>query len=144
MRHLLKICWINETKIDTKSGDLVVVSYIGLHIWTPALGVIYHGDKIGIFAFDRGNILNLFEVQKYWRKISQTDDYLHSKIYCLTLDLFCTAILGTISFFRFVSAMNLVYLRFRLVGFEICIFFFVNKTKFVRVLRIYTYLSKSY
>ena len=136
--------WINETKIDTKAEDQVVVSYKGLHIWTLALGVMYHGDKIRIFAFDSGNILNMFEIQKYWRKISETDDYFHSKIYCLTLDLLYTAVLGTISFFQFVSTLNLVYLRFILVGFEVCIFVFVNKTKFVQVLRTYTYLSKSY
>ena len=34
-----KIFWINETKIYTKS-DLGVVNYIGLHVWTLALGGI--------------------------------------------------------------------------------------------------------
>ena len=98
---------INENKIYTKSENLGVVNDIGLHIWTLALRGIYHGDKIGISAFDSGNILKMFEIQKYWKKISQTDEYLHSKIYCLILDLLCTAVLGTI-FFRFVSALKLV------------------------------------
>ena len=43
--------WINETKIYIKSEDLGVVNYIGLHIWTLAVGGIYHGDKIGIFVW---------------------------------------------------------------------------------------------
>ena len=98
---------INETKIYTKSENLGAVNDIGLHVWTLALGGIYHGDKIGISAFDSGNILKMFEIQKYWKKISQTDGYLHSKMYCLILDLLCTAVLGTI-FFRFVSALKLV------------------------------------
>ena len=29
--------------------NLGVVNYIGLHVWTPALGGIHHGDKFGIF-----------------------------------------------------------------------------------------------
>ena len=98
---------INENKIYTKSENLGVVLDIGLHFWTLALGIIYHGDKIGTSAFDSGNIFKMFEIQKYWKKISQTDGYLHSKIYCLILDLLCTAVLGTI-FFRFVSALKLV------------------------------------
>ena len=103
------VFWINENKIYTKSESMHigVVNDIGLHFWTLALGIIYHGDKIGISAFDSGNILKMFEIQKYWKKISQTDGYLHSKIYCLILDLLCTAVLGTI-FFRFVSALKLV------------------------------------
>ena len=56
---------IKETKIYTKSEDGGVVSCIGLHVWTLVLGGIYHGDKIGTFAFDSGNILNMFEIQKY-------------------------------------------------------------------------------
>ena len=31
--------------------DLDVVSYIGLNVWTLALGGIYHGDKLEIFAW---------------------------------------------------------------------------------------------
>ena len=31
--------------------DLGVVNYIGLHVWTLALGGIYHGDKFDIFAW---------------------------------------------------------------------------------------------
>ena len=54
-----------ETKIYTKSEDGDVVSCIGLYVWTLVLGGIYHGDKIGTFAFDSGNILNMFEIQKY-------------------------------------------------------------------------------
>ena len=56
---------IKETKIYTKSEDGDVVSCIGLHVWTLVLGGLYHGDKIGTFAFDSGNILNMFEIQKY-------------------------------------------------------------------------------
>ena len=78
--------------------NLKIVNYIGLHVWTLALGGIYHGDKIGIFAFDSGNILTMFEIQKYWNKISQTDGYLHSKIHCLIFDILCTAVLRTIFF----------------------------------------------
>ena len=63
--------WINENGIYTQSEDQGVVNYIDLHIWTLALGGIYHGDKIGIFAFVSGNILNMFDIQKYWSKISQ-------------------------------------------------------------------------
>ena len=52
MKHLFKITfWINETKIYTKSEDLVVVNNIGLNIWTLAVGGTHHGDKIGIFAW---------------------------------------------------------------------------------------------
>ena len=76
--------WINKAKVYTKSEDVGVANYIGLHIWTLAQGGIYHGYKIGMFAFDSGNILNIFEIQKYWNKISQTRRYLHSKIDCLT------------------------------------------------------------
>ena len=46
-------------------------------------------------------------------------------------------------FNRFVSALKLVYFL-DLLGFFKCIFLFVNKTKFVQVLRIYVNLSKSY
>ena len=31
--------------------DLDVVNYTGLHVWTPALGSIYHGHKFGIFVW---------------------------------------------------------------------------------------------
>ena len=31
--------------------DLGAVNYIGLHVWTLALGDIYHGDKFDIFAW---------------------------------------------------------------------------------------------
>ena len=31
--------------------DLGVVNYIGMYIWTIALGGIYHGDKFGIFVW---------------------------------------------------------------------------------------------
>ena len=31
--------------------DLGVVNYIGLHVWTLALGSIYHGDKFDIFTW---------------------------------------------------------------------------------------------
>ena len=34
-----------------KLEDLGVVNYIGLNIWTLALGGIYYGDKFGIFAW---------------------------------------------------------------------------------------------
>ena len=33
--------------------DLGVANYIALHVWTPALGGIYHGDKFVIFASQR-------------------------------------------------------------------------------------------
>ena len=41
---------INKIKIYTKSEGLGVVSYIGLHDWTLALGGIQHGDKTGILS----------------------------------------------------------------------------------------------
>ena len=31
--------------------DLGVANYIDLHVWTLALGGVYHGDKFGIFAW---------------------------------------------------------------------------------------------
>ena len=31
--------------------DLGVVDYTDLHVWTPALGGIYHGDKFDVFAW---------------------------------------------------------------------------------------------
>ena len=31
--------------------DLGVVNYIGFHVWTLALGGIYHGDKFDIFTW---------------------------------------------------------------------------------------------
>ena len=31
--------------------DLGVVNYIGLYVWTPALGGIYHGDNFDVFAW---------------------------------------------------------------------------------------------
>ena len=63
--------WINGNEIYTQSEDQGVVNYIGLHVWALALRGIYHEDKIGIFAFASGNILNMFDIQKYWSKISQ-------------------------------------------------------------------------
>ena len=77
--------------------DLGVVNYIDLHVWTLALGGIHHRDKFDTFAW-QSNILNMFEIQKCWNKISQKDRYLHSKIHCLTLGLLCTAALGTVFF----------------------------------------------
>ena len=77
--------------------DLGVVNYIGLHVWTLALRGIYHEANL-IYLLDSGNILNMFEIQKCWNKISQKDRYLHSKIHCLALDLLCTTVLGTIFF----------------------------------------------
>ena len=56
-----KFFWIKETKIYTKYENLGVINYTGLHVWTLALGGIYHGDKIEIFAFDSGNILNVLD-----------------------------------------------------------------------------------
>ena len=44
-------CLINYTKIYTKSEGIGAVNYIGLHVWTLALGGIQDGDKIGIFAW---------------------------------------------------------------------------------------------
>ena len=38
--------WLNATKIYTKSEDLGIVNYIGLHVWGAC-----HGDNIGIFAW---------------------------------------------------------------------------------------------
>ena len=88
--------------------DLGVVNYIGLHVWTLALGGIYHGDKFDVFAW----LVILWICLRFRNvkinEISQKDGYLHSKMHCLTLDLHCTAILGTI-FFRFISSLKLVY-----------------------------------
>ena len=78
--------------------DLGVTNYIGLHVWALGLGGIYHGDTNSIYLLDSGNILNMLEIQKCRNKISQKDGHLHSKIHCLTLDLLCTAVLGTIFF----------------------------------------------
>ena len=60
-----------------------------------------------IYLLDSGNILNMFEIQKCWNKISQKDRYLYSKIHWLALDLLCTAVLGTI-FFQLVFSLKLV------------------------------------
>ena len=90
---------INQTKIYKNLKILVLSIVIALHVRTLALGGIYHGDKIGIFAFYSGTISKMFEIKKYWNKISQTDWYLHFRIHCLTLDLFCFAVLGTSFFF---------------------------------------------
>ena len=106
-----KFFWIKESKIYTKSENLGAINYIGLHVWTLALGGIYHGDKIEIFTFDSGNILNMFQIQKYWYKISQTDGYLHSKMHCLILDLLSTTILGTI-FFSICFCLEVSFLTF--------------------------------
>ena len=57
---------------------------------------------------DSGNTLNMFEIQKYLNKIFEKDGYLHSKLHCLTLDQLCTAGWKRY-FFRFVSALKLVY-----------------------------------
>ena len=38
------------TSIQLVEG-LGVVTYIGLYVWTLALGGIYHGDKFDIFAW---------------------------------------------------------------------------------------------
>ena len=84
-----------------------------------------------------GNILNMFEIRKYWNKISQKDGYLHSKIHCLTLSLLCNVALGTLRFFSafFCYEISFCY------EIHVCV---VNKTKFIQVLRKYTHLSKSY
>ena len=60
-----------------------------------------------------GNILNMFDIQKCWNKISQEDRYLRFKIHCLTLDLLCTAVMGTIFFsVCFVLQISLLF-RFK-------------------------------
>ena len=56
------------------------------------------------YLLGNGNVLNTFEIQKSQNQISQKDGYLHSKVHYLTLDLLCTAVLGTIFF----SALKLV------------------------------------
>ena len=61
------------------------------------------------YLLGSGNILNMFETQKYWNKISQKVGYLHSKIHCLTLDLLCTTVSRTIFFLGFISPLKLVY-----------------------------------
>ena len=50
------------------------------------------------YLFDSGNTLNMFEMLKYSNKVFQKDEYFHSKVHYLTLDLLCTAELGTIFF----------------------------------------------
>ena len=40
-------------KSRQKLEDLGVANYIALHVWTPALGGIYHGNKFLIFASQR-------------------------------------------------------------------------------------------
>ena len=63
-----------------------------------------------------GNTLNMFEIQKYLNRIFQRDEYFHSKKYCLTLDLLCTAELGMIYFFKVCFCLQIISL-FRFVGF---------------------------
>ena len=50
------------------------------------------------YLLDIGTTLNMFEIQKYWRKIFWKEGYLHSKIHCVTLDLLCTTALRAIFF----------------------------------------------
>ena len=73
---------VNHT---TKQFNSIII-IMGLHVWTLALGGLYHGDKFGILLHS-GNISNMFEIHTCWNKISQKDGYLHSKMHCLKLDL---------------------------------------------------------
>ena len=67
-----------------------------------------------IYLLDSCNMLNMSEIQKCRNKISQKDGYLHFKIHCLTLDLLCTAVLGTI--FCLVYFFHEISLLFRIFG----------------------------
>ena len=111
------IFWSNETKIYTNSEDLGVVNYIFLHVWTLALEGIYHGDKIGIFALDSGNILNMFEIQKYWNKFFSCRWLFEFQNTLINIGptLYCT--IGNDIFLWCVSALKLVSLLFGLIGF---------------------------
>ena len=97
-----KTFWINDTNVYTKSEGLDVVNYIGLHIWT--VGGVQNGGKLE-YLLDSGNILNMFEIQKYCDKTSQKDEHLHSKIHCT----YPALQYGELYFYRFVSALKLVY-----------------------------------
>ena len=55
MKHLLKSFFFFFGQMRLASiqqlEDLGVVNYIGFHVWTLALGGIYHGDKFDIFTW---------------------------------------------------------------------------------------------
>ena len=63
--------------------DPGVANYIGLHVWTPALGGIYHGPKFGIFVWQwlMSWIYLRFRNTEI-KKRSQSDGYLHCRINC--------------------------------------------------------------
>ena len=91
------------------------------------------------YLLESGNTLEMFEIHKYWNKIFQKDEYFHSEIHCLTLD---SALQYWERYFvRGVPYIKLVYFS-DLLDFKYA--YFVNKTKFGQVLKIYTHLSKSY
>ena len=56
-----------------KLEDLGVVNYTALLVWTLAPGAerwdVYIVETNLEYLFDRGNILNMFEIQKCWNKI---------------------------------------------------------------------------
>ena len=68
-----------------------------------------------IYLLESGNTLNMFEIQYCLNKISQKDGYLHSKINGLTLDLLCTAVMGTIYFLSVCFFLE-ISLLFRFFG----------------------------
>ena len=51
-----------------------------------------------IYLLNSGNILNMFEIQKCWKNMSERR-VLNSKIHCLTLNLLCATVSRTIFFF---------------------------------------------
>ena len=61
--------------------DLGVANYIALHVWTLALGGIYHGDKFVTFAWQRKYFEYVWN-KEILNKISQKDGYLHCKFRC--------------------------------------------------------------
>ena len=73
--------------------DLGADDYIELNVWTLALEDIIMETLE--YLLDSGNVLNMFDIQECWNRISQRDGYLYFKINCLTLVLLCTSVLGT-------------------------------------------------
>ena len=94
------------------------------------------------YLLDSGNILNMFQIQnikvKYLKKMG-----VYILKYSASNWAYSALQYREIFVFRLGFRLEISYL-FRFADFKVCIFVFVNKTKFVQVLRIYTYLSKSY
>ena len=93
-----------------KLEDLGAVDYIELKVWTLALEDIIMETLE--YLLDSGNVLNMFDIQECWNRISQRDGYLYFKINCLTLVLLCTSVLGTNFFFGLLLFQISLLVRF--------------------------------